>query len=160
VCAAGIVGERRYSMADDGDGTNGGDGGDESRLLRAFGVVIVVVILVQLAVLAIAATTAPSREGDTAPDAEWRLEDVNRTHVRIVHAGGNALPTDNLAVTTEGYRREVAWSARVLREGDTGVLRANSGQTVRMYWAGSDGTRDLVRQWTVGPGNGTTEPAG
>lgn len=121
---------------------------DGDTLLTVGGAAIVGFLVVGLVVGALAAATAPQRGADV-PDAEWSLDRVNETHVRIVHAGGEAVPASELLVAVESYERQPAWTGSV-SEGDATVVQAAADQTVRVYWLRPDSARnvrDQLAQW-------------
>lgn len=121
---------------------------DGDRSTRPIGILLVGALIAGTVVLVLAAATAPSR-GPAAPSADWRLEPVGDTSVRIVHAGGQAVRGDRLVVTVEGYARHASWPTRVTR-GDGAVLEASAGQTVRLYWDGGRTDRRQLARWVVG----------
>jgi len=121
---------------------------DEDTLLTVAGVALVGFVLAGLVVGALAAATAPERATDT-PDADWTLERVNDTHVRVVHAGGEAVPAEEMVVRVEGYQRRAEWRGP-LTEGDAATVEASAGQLVVLKWTG--GSRDVedeLRRWRV-----------
>lgn len=124
-------------MTDDGD-----------RLLRIVGAVLVGALVVGGGVAALAAVTAPSR-APAPPDADWTLERVDDTHVRLVHAGGDAVDAERLVVTVDGYDRPATWSGSV-DPGESGLVRASGGQLVRLYWDPGRGTLRRLGRWRVG----------
>lgn len=124
-------------MAEEGD-----------RILRAVGVVLVVAIVAAVGIALLAASSAPSRQ-PTPPDAEWSLERVNSTHVRIVHAGGDPVPAEELVVQANKYERAVTWSG-IVEEGESGVVRVGDRQEVRLIWDGGRGQRRQLAAWEVG----------
>lgn len=124
-------------MADDGD-----------RILTLFGIGLVIAILAALGVLVLGAMSAPSPDAPAGgPDADWRLERLNETHVRVEHAGGEPVPAEHLVVTVDGRPRHPGWSGTLV-EGDGGVLLVREGQVVRLFWTGTPGDRDLLEQWS------------
>lgn len=126
-------------MADDGD-----------RILNLVGVALVLAILAALVVLVLGAMSAPTSEApDEGPTVDWRLERINETHVQLVHDGGEPVPTSDLLVTVDGSPRHPTWSAATLSEGDRAVLLVRTEQTVRLYWTGTPGDRDLLERWVA-----------
>jgi len=120
---------------------------DGERLLDLVGVALAVALVAGLAmVIALGISGGPDGTED-APVANWNPERINDTHVRIIHAGGDPVDTDGLVVTVGGNRRTVTWS-KTLFEGDAGVVRARTGETVELYWQPSPETdRKLLRRW-------------
>jgi hypothetical protein len=127
----------------DGDGDDHGDG---DRLLNVLGVVLALFIVVGVVGVVLAGVSGPSSTGADAPDADWRLDRVNESHVRIAHGGGDAVPAADLVVTVDGVRRRVAWDGLVA-EGDTGTVRADRGMIVELYWTNDVGERVKLRGW-------------
>jgi hypothetical protein len=117
-------------------------------ILTAVGVVLAAALVLGVAIMALAAATAPTRTND-APDAQWRLERPGDTHVRIVHDGGESVPSDEVVVTVDGVRRTADWDG-TLSEGDAVVVAAEDGQVVRVHWDAGEGNRELMARWEVG----------
>jgi hypothetical protein len=123
-----------------------GSGGD--RLLNLLGVVVALFVVVGLVGVVLAGLGGPSTDAADAPDAAWTLDRVNGSHVRIVHAGGDAVPASDLVVTVDGVRRRVSWDG-VVEEGDAGVVRADRGLIVQLYWTNEVGERIKLRGWNL-----------
>lgn len=119
-----------------------------SRLLTLVGVVLVAFIAFQLVVVALVFLNPPDERAAEAPATTWRVERVNETHVRIVHAGGETVDSANLTVTVNGFQRRASWPDRV-GEGDGSAVLADPGGRVRLYWTGGEGDRDILAQWDV-----------
>jgi FlaG/FlaF family flagellin (archaellin) len=119
---------------------------DGERLLDVVGVALVVAVLLALGVVAVAVGAGPT--GDAAPDAEWSLERVNDSHVRITHAGGDPVPAAELVITVDGLQRNEEWSGVVTPE-ESAVVRASERELVRIYWDAGRGERELFTQWRV-----------
>jgi hypothetical protein len=124
--------------------TDADDDGD--RLLNVLGVVLALFIIVGVVGVVIAGLSGPSSSGADAPDADWTLDRVNDSHVRVTHAGGDAVPAADLVVTVDGVRRRVAWDGLVA-EGDTGAVRADRGMIVELYWTNDVGERIKLGSW-------------
>ena len=123
---------------------------DGDRILTLVGIGLAVAILLSVGVMLLAATSAPMRQPDV-PTADWSMDQVNDTHVRITHTGGDAIAGSSLVVTVDGYNRAVHWPPRVVR-GDAILVRAPAGRVVRLYWDGdARGDRRLLDRWRVGP---------
>lgn len=120
--------------------------GDDDRLLDYLGVFVAVTLLLMVGALVLAFAGAPGDRTAEAPGAEWSLERVNDTHVRVVHAGGRPVPADRLVVTVDGYRRRPTWSGLVSR-GDATLVRAGTDLLVRLYWTTDRGDRVLLATW-------------
>jgi hypothetical protein len=125
--------------------TDSDDDGD--RLLNLLGVVLAGFILVGLVGVVLAGLGGPSDRAANAPDADWTLERVNGSHVRVAHAGGDAVPAEDLVVTVDGVRRRASWDG-VVSEGDSGVVHADRGMVVQLYWTNEVGERVKLQDWT------------
>ncbi|MFB6211244.1 MAG: hypothetical protein ABEI76_06880 [Halobacteriales archaeon] len=123
-------------MSDDGDG---------DRLLNIFGGVLLLFLFVALVVVVLAAAGGPYQQPGDVPETEWSIERVNETHARLTLTDGEAVETDALIVTVSGTEVEPTWTDRLTR-GDSGVIRAEPGAVVRIYWvAGSEDRVGLAR---------------
>lgn len=121
---------------------------DGDRILDLVGAALAATILVSVALLVFAAATAPTGAPPEAPSTEWSLDRANTTHVRITHAGGEPVAARSLVVTVGGTDRRVdGWSGMVAR-GDSGVVRALEGKTVRVYWTTAAGERLRLASWS------------
>lgn len=125
---------------------DGDDGGD--RLLTLFGAALALFIVVGLVGVVLAGVSGPSTQAADAPDAEWSLTRLNASHVQLAHAGGEAIPANDLVVTVDGIRRRVTWDGLV-SEGDTGVVRADRGTVVQLYWTTDVGERVKIGGWSA-----------
>jgi hypothetical protein len=121
------------------------DNGDD-RLLNLLGLVLAGFILVGLVGVVLAGLGGPSDRAANAPEADWTLERVNGSHVRVVHAGGDAVPATDLVVTVDGVRRRASWDG-VVAEGDSGVVHADRGTVVQLYWTNEVGERVKLHDW-------------
>ncbi|MFB6300389.1 MAG: hypothetical protein ABEH65_09030 [Halobacteriales archaeon] len=125
-------------MSDDG-------GEDGDRLLNIFGGALLLFLLIAVVVVVLAAGSGPYEQPGDVPETEWSIDRVNTTHVKITLEGGETVETDALVVTVSGTEVDPAWSGR-LTEGDSGIVRAEPGAVVRIYWvAGSEDRVGLVR---------------
>lgn len=135
----------------------------DDRPLAIVGLVLAAVLVGGVVTVALAATSSPDRTG---PDADWRFERVNDTHVRIVHAGGEPVSTDLLSVVSaksdvggSGVPRHAAWSASVLSRGDDGVVFVGDGSALVLLWERADVERVVLARWRANGSAGST-PAG
>ncbi|MFB6138531.1 MAG: hypothetical protein ABEJ42_09395 [Halobacteriaceae archaeon] len=132
---------------------------DPDRALDAVGVFLAVGLLVGGGVAVLAAMNADTLAADP-PDASWRLERVNESHARIVHAGGEPVETEALSVIVVRYERPVNWTG-ALFEGDGGVVRAHVGESVSLVWDGGRGDTVRLARWPdARPRNATATPGG
>jgi hypothetical protein len=119
---------------------------DWDRLLDLFGVVLVLAIVGSLVLLGLGATSV-QQETAAGPDADWTLERVNESHVRVWHDGGEPVPTEYLSVAVDGRHRRVYWTATVLTEGEYGVVRAGRSTRVALLWQRTEGDRTVLDRW-------------
>lgn len=119
---------------------------DGDRLLDLVGVVLVLAVVAALGVVALNLGSPPAGEG--APAANWTVERVNETHVRVVHAGGDPVRTADLRVTVDGLERDAAWTDPVT-ESERAVVAASEGTVVRVVWAGGRGDREVMHRERV-----------
>jgi len=123
-------------MAEEGD-----------RILTVVGVVLVVALVAALGIAVLAATSAPARES-SPPDANWTLDRVNDSHVRITHDGGEPVPAAELVVMANRYERDVSWTGLV-GPSDSGVVRVGEQQKVRLIWDGGRAEQRQLAAWEV-----------
>jgi hypothetical protein len=129
-------------MIDDGD-----------RLLNLFGVAIALFIVVGVVGVVVAGLGGPSTDAADAPDSNWSLERLNDSHVQLSHRGGDPVPAEDLVVTADGVRRRVSWSG-VVTAGESGVVRADRGVVVQLYWTTATGERVKLRTWDTSERDG------
>lgn len=122
------------------------DSADGDRLLNLFGVALALFIVVGLVGLVVAGLSGPSADPADAPSANWSIERLNDSHVQLTHGGGEAVPATDLVVTADGVRRRVSWSG-VVSEGDSGIVRADRGVLVQLYWTTDAGERVKLQSW-------------
>jgi hypothetical protein len=120
------------------------DSGD--RLLNLFGIALALFLVAGLVTVVLAGIGGPTEDVDDAPDAEWSLERVNDSHIRLVHRGGDSIPASDLVVTVDGVRRRVSWDG-VVQEGESGTVRAGNDVLVQLYWTTDRGERVKLREW-------------
>lgn len=119
------------------------------RLLDLAGFVLVAVLVVGVGTAIMAATNASSGESEAVvPEANWTVEQVNDTHVAVVHDGGQPVDPAALVVSVDGLQRQVTWPDPVT-PGDAVVLFARSGQAVRIHWDPQGTERTLIRTWRI-----------
>lgn len=105
---------------------------DGDTMLNLVGAAIVVAVVGGLVVVGL--NIAGGSGGVDAPDVNWTVERVDDTAVRITHAGGEPVRTDDLTVRVESYRRATDWSDPV-SESESTVVQASEGSTVRIVWS-------------------------
>ncbi|WP_049930367.1 type IV pilin [Halosimplex carlsbadense] len=105
---------------------------DGDTMLNLVGAAIVVAVAVGLVVVGL--NIAGGSGNTEAPDVNWTVERVDDTAVRITHAGGDPVRTDDLTVRVESYRRATDWADPVT-ESDSTVVQASEGSTVRIVWS-------------------------
>lgn len=113
-------------------------------LLIVFGLIAGVAILV-----AFGGETGPGNPHPAPPDADWNVSRINATHVQLYHEGGEAVDASVLELTVDGEARSPPWEGQVQR-GDVGLVRAEDGSQVVLYWTGDDRVERLeVGNWTT-----------
>lgn len=121
---------------------------DPDQALNLLGVLVVVFIVIAVGVLLLSANTT-QEASSAAPDADWTLNRVNESHVRITHTGGESTLTERLTVTVDGRPRRSLWSADRLVPGESGLVRAGSGATVTLFWERTGYGRTVLRRWQL-----------
>ena len=105
---------------------------DGDTMLHLVGAAIVLAVVGGVVVVGLNIAGGPP---DTdAPDANWTVERINETAIRITHAGGDPVRTDELTVRVESYRRATDWTDPVTRNEST-VVQASEGSTLRIFWS-------------------------
>ncbi|MFB6138850.1 MAG: type IV pilin [Halosimplex sp.] len=105
---------------------------DGDTALNLVGAAIVAAVVVGVVVVGL--NIAGGASDVDAPDVNWTVERINDTAVRVTHAGGDPVRTDELAVRVESYRRKTDWTDPVT-EGESTVVQASEGSTVRIVWS-------------------------
>lgn len=123
-------------MLDDGD-----------TVLNLVGIGLVVALLIGLGVIAL--NFSPSDDG--APSANWTAERVNDTHVRVAHAGGDAVPNSEVVVTVDGTPRTATWNGTsgAVTDGDATVVQVRRNQVVGVSWEAGHTERQTLERWQV-----------
>jgi hypothetical protein len=131
------------------------DWSDGDQLIRIVIIVLVVFVIAGIALLFLAGSMA-SQQDAAAPDAAWTLTQINETHVEIRHTGGAAVSGQNLTVTVNGTPVQVAWSDQVLLEGESGIVRAESGDRVTILWKRTPRDQEVLERWHIGDSTTTS----
>lgn len=122
---------------------------DRDKNLDFIGLIVAALLIFSLATVAFTILDTSSRH-EAAPNADWSLQQINDTHARVTHAGGEPADARNLTVVlNEDEEIHVAWSTSPLREGSHGDLEAGSGDVVRLYWRGGRTRGVLLESWRV-----------
>ena len=124
----------------DGHGDSSGDDENGDRLLTLAGVALVAGLVIALGVVAGAFAAGPS---GPSVDADLRLERVNDTHAKVVHAGGDPIESDNLVVTADSYEKPVSFP-EVLAEGDEVVFELRADQPSRLVYDEGRNEREIL----------------
>lgn len=121
---------------------------DGDTVLNLVGVGLVVAVLLGLGVVAL--NFSPSDDGDV-PDADWTVDRVNDTHVRIAHAGGDAVTDSELVVTVDGTPRTATWNgtAGAVTRGDSTVVHVRPNQVVGVSWEAGHTERQTLERWQM-----------
>lgn len=115
------------------------------RKLDLLGVVLVLFVVLGVALAVFGALDIAGQDGGETPSVNFTADRINDTHVAIVHDGGDVVRGDELTFTIKG--RDIVAASPFppsVREGDAAVLRANDGDTVRVYWNGGRAARDRI----------------
>lgn len=94
---------------------------DGNRLVNLFGIILVSLLVVSLTALGLSVTS--TQQEPDAPDVAWSLTQINDSYARITHAGGESVPSRDLTVTVNGRAVHPKWTAAVLTENDSGIVR-------------------------------------
>lgn len=113
---------------------------DGDRILNLVGVALVLALVLAVGVLALN-FDPPDAAG--APDANWSIERVNDSHVRVTHAGGQPVRTENLRVTVDSLERSTDFTDPVT-PGENATVDASDGSMVRVVWNGGRGDRLIM----------------
>lgn len=113
---------------------------DGDTILTLVGAALVVGLVVAGGVVAL--NFDPPADEDP-PAANWTVERVNSSHVRVTHAGGDPVSTDELRVTADGLQRSTDWSDPVT-PGESTVVDAVPGTNVRVVWQGGRANRVVM----------------
>lgn len=129
---------------------------NRDRNLDIIGVAVAALLIFSLATVAFTILDTSSRH-EVAPDADWSLLQINDTHARVTHAGGEAADPGNLTVVLEEDEEVHAeWSMDPLTEGGYAVVEAPPGTVVRLYWRGGRTQGVLLESWRVDTANQST----
>lgn len=119
---------------------------DGDTMLNVVGAAIVVAVVGGVVVVGL--NIAGGSSGETAPDVNWTVEQVNDTAVRITHAGGEPVRTENTEVRVESYRRATDWRDPIT-ESESTVVQASEGATVRIIWNPARGDEVIMHTETL-----------
>lgn len=108
-------------------------------------VALVLTVVGGMAFMAALIIDPPPERGAETPVADLTIERVNETHVRIVHAGGDAIPAENLLVTVDGRARPLG-RVDPLTQGEAIAVQAPEGVLVEVYWAGEEISPKLLER--------------
>lgn len=109
---------------------------DGDTMLHLVGATLVVAVVGGFVVVGL--NIAGGASSTDAPAANWTVERVNETAVRVTHAGGDPVRTEALTVRVESYRRTTDWTDPVT-ENESTVVQASEGSTLRIVWSGGRG---------------------
>ncbi|PSQ43836.1 hypothetical protein BRD17_05340 [Halobacteriales archaeon SW_7_68_16] len=121
-------------MLDDGD-----------RILDLVGIALVLALVAALGVVAL---NFNPPESETVPEANWTIERLNDSHVRVTHAGGDPVRTENLYVTVDSIERRTGYQDPVT-PGVNATVPASTGSMVRVVWNGGRGERQIMARKRV-----------
>lgn len=115
---------------------------DGDRILNLVGVALVLAVAVALGVVAI---NFDPPEDATEPGGNWSIERVDDSTVRVVRAGGEPLPADEIVVTVDGVRRNSDWTDPIV-SGSSATVDASEGSLVRVVWTSGRGNRARLEE--------------
>jgi len=118
---------------------------DGDTVLNLVGAALVLAVVAGLVVVGL---NFSGSTGEQAPDADWTIERVNDTYVRVTHDGGEPVRTEELRLTADSVRRAANWTDPV-SEGESAVIPASDGSLVRVVWNGGRGDRSVMAQERV-----------
>lgn len=119
---------------------------DGEQLMNLIGIVLMLLLIMSVAVLILTAMSAQQQSADI-PDVDWNLTRINESYVRITHAGGEPVQTENLSVTVDGIPRQPQWTAPTLASGKYGIVAADEHSRVTLLWRESDIERVVLGRW-------------
>lgn len=120
------------------------------RKLDVLGVVLAILVVAGIGLAVFGALDIANEGPGATPSVNFTADRINDTHVEIVHDGGDVIRGDEIVFTLNGGDRLAASPfPPSVREGDSAVLRADPGDTVRVHWTGGRGTRDFLDEVTV-----------
>lgn len=91
---------------------------------------------------------AQERSADL-PDADWELQQLNESYIRITHTVGDPVQTDKLSVTVDGKSRHRSWTSITPTEGEHGVVYVGDGVTVTLLSQHSESERYVLQWWQL-----------
>lgn len=121
------------------------DGGDH--LVNWIGLILILLLVLSVAILVVA-ISVPQQSAAT-PAVNWTLTRINENHVRLTHTGGPPVRTATLTVTVDGVPRQPEWTATILTDGESGVIRVGAASKLTLLWEQSAHDRDLLQRWTL-----------
>lgn len=120
---------------------------DGEQLVNIFGMILVSLVVLSLALLVF--STVSTQQEPEAPDAEWSLTQINDSYIRIEHAGGEPVSARNVTVTVNGRPVHPEWTAEVLTENDSAIVRVSQDNRVRLLWQRSESDSDVLKRWNL-----------
>jgi FlaG/FlaF family flagellin (archaellin) len=118
---------------------------DGDTVLNLVGAVLILAVVAGLVVVGL---NFSGSAGEQPPEADWTIERINDTHVRVTHASGDPVRTDELRVTADSVRRAANWTDPV-SDGESAVIPASDGSLIRIVWNGGRGDRSIMAQERV-----------
>ncbi len=119
---------------------------DGDRMLNLAGGALLVFVLGTLVLVGVlVATGVPTDSTGDAAAANWSVERVNDTHVRVEHAGGPPVQASEVAVSVDTNERRTGWSGRVV-QGESATVRAGPEAVVRVVLGEGDNREVLLQE--------------
>lgn len=107
---------------------------DDIDTIDKIGIVIIfLLVLSLLSVLYTIVDFSTTVNSQSRPDVDWSFDRINSSYVEIKHNGGDTVSSSNIIVMVENYRRNINWSGSI-KKGDTGLVIAEKGKPVGIYW--------------------------
>mgnify|MGYP000604328111 CR=1 FL=1 len=119
---------------------------DGDTMLNLVGAAIAVAVVGGVVVVGL--NIAGGTSGETAPEVNWTVQQLNDTAVRITHDGGEPVRTENIQIRVESYHRQTDWQDPIT-ESDSTVVQASDGATVRVIWNPGRGDEVIMHTETL-----------
>ena len=121
---------------------------DGDQLLNLIGIILILSVIISIVIIILATISVQERSADV-PDVNWESQQINESHIRITHAGGEPVNADKISITVDGTPRQPQWTAITLAKGEYGIVRVGEGNRVTLLWRHSERDRDVLKQWQL-----------
>ena len=116
-------------------------------MLNLAGGALLVFVVGTLALVGFLVATGVPTDSTDAAAANWSVDRVNDTHVRVEHAGGPPVQANEVTVSVDNNQRRTGWSGRVV-QGESATVRAGPETVVRVV-IGTGDDREVQFQGRV-----------